>query len=434
MSPQSNWCRCTSCHAGYGWSDRNFDFSVAENVDCLVCHDTTGSYRKFPADCGHPAYVDKAFGGTKFPAADLGAVALKVGRSSLATCGSCHFYGGGGDGVKHGDLDSSLLRAEKKLDVHMAAKGGAFTCSTCHVTREHRISGRCYSQPAPGKKELALPADDGNRLACESCHSRSPHRRKDVLNHHTDKVACQTCHIPTYARGGVATKIWWDWSSAGRFDDAGKDLVRKDADGNVIYHSKKGDMGWARDAEPEYFWYNGSMDYFRARDRIPDGAELVAVNSLKGAYADPEARIYPFKIMRGVQPFDPVNRTLVIPYLAGKKGSGAYWGDYDWEKAVTSGMREAGLPFSGKLDFIRTDMYWPITHMVTVKEGALDCEACHSRDGRLRELKGFYLPGRDRALWLDRLGPAALLLTLAAIALHAGLRARRPKPVKGGQS
>ena len=35
----SNWARCTSCHAGYGWKDDTFDFTNAELIDCLVCHD-----------------------------------------------------------------------------------------------------------------------------------------------------------------------------------------------------------------------------------------------------------------------------------------------------------------------------------------------------------------------------------------------------------
>lgn len=39
---QSNWPGCTSYHAGYGWEDADFDFSIAENVDCLVCHDNSG--------------------------------------------------------------------------------------------------------------------------------------------------------------------------------------------------------------------------------------------------------------------------------------------------------------------------------------------------------------------------------------------------------
>lgn len=42
----SNYPRCTSCHAGYGWKDASFDFSNEENVDCLVCHDNSGTYKK----------------------------------------------------------------------------------------------------------------------------------------------------------------------------------------------------------------------------------------------------------------------------------------------------------------------------------------------------------------------------------------------------
>ncbi len=52
----SNWPRCTSCHAGYGWKDDSFDFSDATKVDCLVCHDQTGKYRKFPTGAGDPVY------------------------------------------------------------------------------------------------------------------------------------------------------------------------------------------------------------------------------------------------------------------------------------------------------------------------------------------------------------------------------------------
>jgi hypothetical protein len=40
--------RCTSCHAGYGFKDMSFDFSDQTKVDCLVCHEQTGTYKKFP--------------------------------------------------------------------------------------------------------------------------------------------------------------------------------------------------------------------------------------------------------------------------------------------------------------------------------------------------------------------------------------------------
>ncbi|BCG47154.1 Octaheme tetrathionate reductase [Citrifermentans bremense] len=44
----SNWQGCTTCHAGYGWSGAAFDFYKPENVDCLVCHETTLTYKKGP--------------------------------------------------------------------------------------------------------------------------------------------------------------------------------------------------------------------------------------------------------------------------------------------------------------------------------------------------------------------------------------------------
>jgi hypothetical protein len=39
---------CAQCHAGYGWKDETFDFTNQENIDCVVCHDGTGSYYKTP--------------------------------------------------------------------------------------------------------------------------------------------------------------------------------------------------------------------------------------------------------------------------------------------------------------------------------------------------------------------------------------------------
>ena len=46
ISVASNNSGCMSCHIGYGWKDKGFDFAAEENVDCLVCHDTSGIYKK----------------------------------------------------------------------------------------------------------------------------------------------------------------------------------------------------------------------------------------------------------------------------------------------------------------------------------------------------------------------------------------------------
>lgn len=59
--------------------------------------------------------------------------------------------------------------------------------------------------------------------------------------------------------------------------------------------------------------------------------------------------------------------------------------------------------------------------MVAPKENALACNACHSRDGRLSELKDFYLPGRD-GRWLDWIGLLLVGGALLGVSGHALLR------------
>ena len=207
----TNEARCTSCHVGYGWQDMRQPPPAAESaVDCLVCHDTTGGYWKFPTLAGDPTYVPREWpkgSGKIVQPPDLPNIAQNVGASGRANCGSCHFYGGGGDGVKHGDLDSSLVTPERTLDVHMSPDGADFNCSTCHSTWGHSVSGSRYQVNAKDTLGIDIPGHtDLSRASCESCHGDTPHK-KTKLNDHVDKVACQTCHIPAFARGGVPTKI-----------------------------------------------------------------------------------------------------------------------------------------------------------------------------------------------------------------------------------
>ena len=125
ISIETNEPRCTSCHIGYGWKDDSFDFTAEQNIDCLVCHDTTGEYKKFPTAAGLPTAAEAEFpagsGNIWYPP-DLANVAQNIGKTSNQTCGSCHFYGGGGDYVKHGDLDSSLIMHLFELDVHLSRR------------------------------------------------------------------------------------------------------------------------------------------------------------------------------------------------------------------------------------------------------------------------------------------------------------------------
>ncbi len=389
---------CDKCHAGYGWDDAGFDFEDPRNIDCLACHDNSGRYLK--AAAGNPD-----------PSVDLADVARHVGRPQRGNCGNCHFLGGGGNNVKHGDLETALLDTTRDVDVHMARDGADMSCVDCHTARNHAIKGKLYS----------ISSMNRDRARCEDCHGTTPHDR-GILNEHTLKVACQTCHIPTFAKVNP-TKLRWDWSTAGRLRN-GKPYEEKDARGNPSYLSIKGTFEWGRNLRPEYAWFDGTASHYLLGDRVH--VTPVQINRLFGRYQDPDAKIVPVKVHRGRQPFDRANRTLVQPKLAGREaGDGAFWRDFDWQRAAGEGMKLVGLPYSGQLDFIETEMTWPINHMVAPKGDAVGCAECHTRNGsRLAALNDFYLPGRDRNPWVDEVGRLAILLALAGVALHAGARVR----------
>lgn len=343
ISIEGNWPRCTVCHAGYGWVDAGFDFGQAENVDCLICHDQSGAYAKTQ-------------GGLPSPDVDLLAAAKSVGRPTRDNCGWCHFNGGGGDAVKHGDLDGSLSKPVERVDVHMG--GADLQCIDCHQTRHHDIPGRMIS----------VSATDTIQLRCTDCHASAPHRIQR-LNAHTDTLACQACHIPEVART-EATKIAWDWSTAGR------DVA---VDDPHHYLKKKGSFVYAKNLVPEYYWFNGNVRRYLKGDKI-DPDRVTHINQPLGDIADPRSRIWPFKVHRAKQPYDKQHRILIVPKTV---GAGGYWAEFDWEKSARLGSQAAGLPFSGEVGFTETDMYWTLTHMVSPKEASLQCTACHSPKGRL---------------------------------------------------
>ncbi len=401
-----NYPACTKCHAGYGWKDSSFDFTKTENEDCLVCHDTTGDYMKDAAGLANPAVP-------------LDEVAQHVGRPGIANCGGCHFSGGGADATKHGDLDESLLDCKKSEDVHLAKSGAGMDCVDCHTTEGHHIAGPDYLLPANMQETPQYPGQKLGHMSCVSCHGEAPHA-SFVLNRHYRKVACQTCHIPAFARGGLATNVWWDWSTAGRTKN-GQAYEEKDKDGNVTYATIHGSMVWKKNVLPTYEWFDGRMSFMLATDKLP-AQRPVWLNKPLGSYDDPSAKIWPFKVHEGKQPYDTQLDKLVVPHLYGDKGSGAFWVDHDWATAIKTGMEIAGLPYSGHYGFVRTNMIWPITHMVAPAKDALTCMDCHSKKSRLSGVKGFYLPGRDRSSGIDFLGWAAVLISCVAVVVHGSGR------------
>lgn len=337
IATRGNEVSCMKCHAGYDWKDEKFDFQNPESIDCLVCHEQTNAYVK-------------GLAGMPLPEVDLLASARSVGTPKRENCLGCHAYGGGGQAVKHGDLDSSLNYPSEEDDVHIGRYG--FLCVDCHRSEKHAIRGRAFSVSVGGS----------HGISCADCHT-TPDHRDARINAHLSSLACQSCHIPTYARK-LPTKATWDWSKAG-------DAARTDDPHH--YLKIKGEFVYEQAAVPEYRWFSEKVDRYLIGDRI-DPSKVTPINLPQGSIGDKTARIWPFKIHRALQPYDVEHRYLLPPVTGGKDG---YWTNFDWQNAFRRGAANSGLAYSGRYDFARTEMYWPITHMVAPKDRALGCADCH---------------------------------------------------------
>jgi len=417
---------CAQCHAGYGMSSPDFDFGNQENIDCLVCHESTGTYYKLPPTKGNKAcsimFRDK-------PPIAWEKVAQSVQMPSRTNCGKCHFYGGGGDNVKHGDLSSVLFDPPRSVDVHMSKQGEDFSCITCHVGEGHEWAGSRYQMLVNDTTGTGKPGMPRKVASCESCHSATPHRTNSIkgakLNGHTDKVACETCHIPEIAKGGVATKVDWDWRTMGRLKNGEgfklKEYTQGDGHHRATYKSIKGSFIYAENLKPTYAWFNGTMRYTTIDTKFDPTKGPVEINRFTGSPDDPGSRIYPFKKMHTIQPYDKGNNTLVYMHLWGNDEN-ALWGNYDFGKAIEAGMKKNGIPYSGEWGFVETYSYWPVNHMVAPKEDAVACAECHAKEGRLNHIEGVYMPGTGSNKWLDLIGLFVVLGALGGVIGHGTIR------------
>ena len=385
----SNEGRCTQCHIGYGYADKNFfPQATSKDIDCLACHDQTGTYKKAQTTAGLPE-----------PSVDLQAVAKSVGEAggvpTRTACLFCHKDAGGGDNIKHGDLSSDLVATTTEYDVHMGvtrpdgSAGPGMSCVRCHdVKRDaenkassHGIGGMVYHS-----------TDEGAMKTCTDCHGSAAgihagtSAQSMVENHQV--LACQVCHIPAIARK-VSTKVEWYWS------DAGQDISPIPVDpatGRPTYDKKKGTFVWANNVRPVLRYYDhqwdkaiiGQNDTF-AKPAVVDGRiSLAAPTATRNT---PGAMIYPFKRMIGDQAVAYSVATdsykLVVPHLFGLKGGpNPYWSFYNWDLALQDGALYTGQLYTpGTVAFADTEMMLSVNHEVAPKEMALGyqngCDDCH---------------------------------------------------------
>lgn len=343
---------CSKCHAGLGLmpSEKETPEQLA-NMDCLICH-AQGYQRDLYPD-GQGGWVWKPVLWKNQEGLD--SVAKRIGLPTRNTCLRCHAASGGGSNYKRGDLEYALADTTRDFDVHMGTDGANLQCVDCHRGEDHRVRGRGVDLAGTDLPGKPLSCDDG------SCHDSRPHAA-EVLNLHAQRVACPTCHIPTFAKAD-ATDMVRDWS---------KPAYNQEAD------KWSATIQLEKDVKPVYAWYNGTIWAQLSGEPVKLQADgTVGMIVPQGDRRDPKARIYPFKLHRGVMPVLE-GKNYILPIAVEE-----FFGEGDLDKAVRNAAEEMYGVKDARYRWVKTTRYMGIFHEVVPKEKALNCLDCHGANGRL---------------------------------------------------
>ncbi|WP_158002517.1 PKD domain-containing protein [Methyloterricola oryzae] len=352
-----------------------------------VLDQVTKDFQFVPADPTNPELAG-------MPTAKMPITALEAARTVHPTtrksCLSCHAGAAGANGAKRGDLSTALISPPVEMDVHMSPAGANQTCSTCHNApgdkgEGHRVRGR----------GLDLRANDVSaRFTCDSagCHSNRPHGDYSATtgssrDKHAMKVACQTCHIPTYAKVvngvGIATEILRDWQTP-----------------QVSQTACNGRGGWLPKVEegsnlvPTYEWFDGTSRVYYIGEVLHGGpagdvptkvlpsAVATSLGTTSAAYvlgapnggvASSAAKLYPMKEHWGKLARHKATDTLVA------HSTFEFFRTGDFDTAVRNGMANTpGMASTDDYEVVPVHTYQTINHGVDSSSSALACGACHS--------------------------------------------------------
>lgn len=365
VSILGNWKACGSCHAGLGAKPETIATpSQLQNIDCLICHQKD--------------YKRKKVNGVFVPdTVNMGPVTMDqavktVHKPTRSNCVQCHAKGGGGDNNKRGDMAlSHATTNDRNFDVHMSTTGANLTCQQCHTTKNHRIAGR-------GSDLRQTDLDVKVNCSTSTCHTNkrtsSGHTTADV-NYHVNRVACQTCHIKTYARNAAdttvteSTEVYRNWTIP---------------EWNVPLNRWEPLITRGGDLKPVYSFWNGTSWNYSLH-------EIAWFDGTTGAYptSRPEGSIngsgsvlYPFKYKKALQPFADSQGVLIA------LDTSVYFSSGNYDNAVKAGLANMGHPSTTLYQNVDTDTYQLITHEVMPKGNALTCTQCHTSNATQMNLKG----------------------------------------------
>ncbi len=276
----------------------------------------------------------------------------------------------GGDNYKRGDLALAHgITSDRNFDVHMAKTGANLSCQSCHTVKNHKIAGRGSD----------LRQTDLNvQMSCSTsaCHpnklSSNGHANADV-NRHINKVACQTCHIKTFARNAAdtpateATEMHRDW------------FKPHQTPSGAIHPTPT----LVNNVKPVYkFWNMYSYGYSLGEPiSIDPQTGKYPTSRPDGGINDPGSKLYPFKYKTANQPL-ATNLNKLIPL-----DTSVYFATGDPHAATKAGLVNMGASPNEPYSFIETDTYQLITHQVMPKAQSLTCNQCHGATATQMNLK-----------------------------------------------
>ncbi len=341
---------CSLCHAGLGLKPSTvMSQEQLENIDCLICH--ASGYRR-------NAYQDEDGNWEWRPIlwknqVGLDAISKRITLPKRKMCLRCHSGAGGGQNFKRGDIEYKLTDCDADFDVHMATEGNDMACIDCHQGEKHRVLGR--------GSDLSGTDSPGQPLLCTNCHDPKPH---DIaaLDHHTDKVYCTVCHIPTFAKDD-ATDMVRDWSTPKYNEDANK------------YSAT---ITFGKDVIPTYAWFNGKTKESILGEKIKlDKDGILTMMAPQGNRKDKKAKIYAFKLHQGTLPVFKDSRKL-IPI-----GVDEFFVDGNIEEAIARGSQATYGIEDPDYEWVKVRRYMGIFHEVQPAANALQCLDCHREGGRM---------------------------------------------------
>jgi hypothetical protein len=326
ISILGNWTGCGACHIGKGAKPEAVATQTQlANIDCLKCH-SQGGVKPTRADC------------------------LK-----------CHAKAGGGDAVKRGDLAlASGTTTDRNYDVHMATTGANLNCQSCHTTQNHRIAGK-------GSDLRATDLDV--KIDCTKCHNAAPHADSN-LNKHTARVACQTCHIPVYAKNAADT-------TATEATETFRTWKRSEATAPPLHPASTK----ANNLMPKYRFWNGKSDNYLLGDVAKFDAAAGTYPTSRPVGSVQDGKLYPFKYKTAEQPMTSGSKQLIA------LDTKVFFATADPAAAVRQGLINMGIGESTPWEWVQTDTFQMLNHQVSPSEQALQCANCHGTTSRM-DLKG----------------------------------------------